>query len=441
MSSSTQRQSLGHADAPAIEPFWHKLNSFFLFPLQATPLVYALLLSACTYLLLVAPPLIAPFILLGIGLATARYAFKVAALASRGVLHSREYTASMNDPDWVSLPWKFVGVLLVHGLVIAFVGRRSETLGLVVNLVSSLLLPATLMVLIRSCSLRAALNPLELIAAIGDIGKSYWLLCLFLFLLQAGFPQAMALLVPITPRWLLPPLLAFGVIYFSWVMAALVGYVMYQHHGALDIAPLKEAAPTTALGGPARSQAQARDADVAALVQQGDLREAIAQAREWARTGSDSLSDQRRYHRVLLLDDVHSGRLADHGQRFLAQLLALQRGPEALDVHAALVAKLPDFAAESAALTLALAQQAWRGGDSARTAALLKGFDRRYAKSDEIPHAYELIVRVLKQGMSQPEQALRVYRALERRHPDHPATQEAAWVLRQELAGPDPMTK
>ena len=29
-----------------IPPFWHKLNSFFLFPLQGTPLVYAIVLLA-----------------------------------------------------------------------------------------------------------------------------------------------------------------------------------------------------------------------------------------------------------------------------------------------------------------------------------------------------------------------------------------------------------
>ena len=32
-----------------IPPFWQKLNSFFLFPLQTEPLLYALLLSACSY--------------------------------------------------------------------------------------------------------------------------------------------------------------------------------------------------------------------------------------------------------------------------------------------------------------------------------------------------------------------------------------------------------
>ena len=35
----------------AIPPFWQKLNSFFLFPLQMEPLIYAAILSLCSYLL------------------------------------------------------------------------------------------------------------------------------------------------------------------------------------------------------------------------------------------------------------------------------------------------------------------------------------------------------------------------------------------------------
>ena len=32
-----------------IPPFWHKLNSFFLFPFQRTPFMYAVVLSLCAY--------------------------------------------------------------------------------------------------------------------------------------------------------------------------------------------------------------------------------------------------------------------------------------------------------------------------------------------------------------------------------------------------------
>ena len=83
------------------------------------------------------------------------------------------YTNALTDPDWKVLPWKFFGVLVVHGMLIGFLGRQSEVLGIVASVISSLLLPATLMVLIQSFSLRAALSPFELLATMTAIGAQY----------------------------------------------------------------------------------------------------------------------------------------------------------------------------------------------------------------------------------------------------------------------------
>ncbi|MDO5624710.1 MAG: hypothetical protein Q4G71_08485 [Pseudomonadota bacterium] len=427
------------AQPSAIAPFWHRLNHFFLFPLQLEPLIWLMLLSLASYLLHL--PLIARiFVGIGLLLGAGIYAFKVAALASRGVLHSRDYRSNLNDADWKILPLKFFAVLVLHGMAIVFLDRRSELLGTVASLVSSLLIPATLMVLIQSGSLRAALNPLELLDTMTGIGLQYLLLCLFLFLLQQGLPQALLLLLPLVPLWLLLPASVFIAIYFLWVMAALIGYVMYQHHGALQIDVLREpeadpAAPIASAARPVKTQAQLRDAEVAALVQKDDLQEAIAQAREWARTGHDSTDDQRRYHRVLLLDDPQSGRLSDHTQRFVRLLLAQKHGPEAVQVHKTVAAKLPGFALEDPDQALALAESAWKQMNAKQTIAVLRGFDKRFARSPHIPRAYELIIRALKQGLARGDKALPVYQALHKRYPDHPATQEAAWVLREELGG------
>lgn len=184
------------------------------------------------------------------------------------------HSKALTDPDWKVLPWKFFGVLVVHGMLIGFLGRQSEVLGIVASLISSLLLPATLMVLIQSFSLRAALSPFELLATMTAIGAQYLLLCLFLFLLQ----QARGILLPITPRALLLPVGVFAAVYFLWVMASLIGYVMYQHHGALEIDLLREPEPdaASAAARPVKTEAQVRDAEVSALVQKSDLKEAAS---------------------------------------------------------------------------------------------------------------------------------------------------------------------
>ena len=171
-------------------------------------------------------------------------------------------------------------------------------------------------------------------------------------------------------------------------------------------------------------------------MQKGDLQGAIAQAREWARTGHDNVADQRRYHRVLLLDTPASGRLQHHTLTYLPLLLAHKLGPEALDAHTAVLKVLPEFDAGQPDVTLALAEQAWKRMDAQHTLMLLRAFDRRYPGVVEIPRAYELIIRALKQGQGKGYKAMPVLQAMQRRYPDHPCTQEAAWVMRDEVGTP-----
>ena len=88
------------------------------------------------------------------------------------------------------------------------------------------------------------------------------------------------------PTWgsaplLLSPLLPVGVfaaVYFLWVMASLIGYMMYQHHGALEIDLLREPEPDAASAAARRvkPEAQVRDAEVSALVQKSDLKDAAS---------------------------------------------------------------------------------------------------------------------------------------------------------------------
>lgn len=434
--ASHQSTTRGRAPSkpPEIPPFWHKLNAFFLFPFQSKPLVYALFLSLCALAVTVSP-LIAFFTLLGILLATARYSFKVAAMASMGVMRSADYDSTASDPGWTYLPWKFLGVLVVHGLVIGFMARASEGLADLGSLVSSLLIPATLMVLIQSCSLRSALNPAELLRAMAAVGWPYLLLCVFMLLLSMGMPMAWALLVPLAPKTLIAPVLMFVVVYFSWVTASMIGYVMFQNHQKLDIDLVKE--PEEAVSGtgqgrpenPVAKLARERDAEVATLIREGQVREAYDFAYDWQRVNPDSLADQRRYHRVLLLTDKKDT-LVWFTQKYIQSLLKERKGQEALQAHAATLAKAPDLVLESAELTLELAQLAWKSLDHKHAMALLKGFDKRYPRHPAIPQAYELISRILHQGLGRTDQALTVYRVLKERYPQHASTQEVGWLLR-----------
>ena len=419
---------------PKIPPFWNRLNAFFLFPFQFRPLMYAVVLSFCAFAVTLGP-LIGFFAVIGILLATARYGFRVAAMASVGLLQSSEFDRAQSDPGWKNLPWKFLGALFVHGVVISMMASVSEGLGSVGSVVSSLLVPATLMVLIQTTSLRSAINPAELMRAMGAVGLPYLVLCGFMLLLSLGMPMVWALLLPLAPKGLIAPLMAFVAVYFSWVTASMVGYVMYQNHEDLDIdvvkTPLSEAATSGVRrpGAAGDAVARERDAQVSGLVREGHIQEAYDLAYEWQRTDTESLADQRRFHRVLLLANKPD-RLAWYTQKYLQSLLKAQKGQEALQAHEATLAKLPDLVLESPELTVALAELAVKRMNHAQALALLKGFDKRYPRDPLVPQAYGLIARVLHEGMGRTAQALAVYRGLQKSHPQHPATQDVAWLLR-----------
>lgn len=419
---------------PRIPPFWHRLNAFFLFPFQPRPLIYAVFLSLCALAVMVSP-LIGVFAVIGIVLATARYSFKVAAMASMGVLASADFDNARSDPAWTNLPWKFLAVLFVHGLFIAMLTSVGEGLGMLGNLVSSLVLPATLMVLIQTCSFRSAINPAELLRAMSAVGMPYLLLCVFMLLLSMGMPVAWGLLLPLAPKGLIAPVMAFVAVYFSWVTASMVGYVMFQNHDNLDIDLVQDPSNELVPGGQGarrtgpNPEVRVRDAQVADLIREGQINDAYDLTYDWQRTHPESLPDQRRYHRVLLLTDKKDT-LTWFTQKYIQTLLKEHKGQDALQVYGATLAKAPDLTLESAELTLTLAELAWKAMDHKLALALLKGFDKRYPRDPAVPKAYELIARVLHQGLGRTEQALAVYRAMVRLHPLHPSTQEAAWLLR-----------
>ncbi len=418
------------------QPFWHRLNSFFAFPLQPQPLAYALLLALSSLLFKILfflpAPLAIALVEIGILLAASRYGFRVTALGAQGIPRAADFPREL-DPAWVHLPWKLFAILLVQGIVAGWCMRLSPGMGQLALFVLSFMLPASIIVLVQTASLMSALHPLQVVDTIRIIGKPYALLCFFLFLLSSGSQIVMTMLLPIFSGLILLPLFNFALIYFSWVMASLLGYVMYQHHEALGI-DAREAADSRPDGAPARSPAQiARqqlDAEVAARLEGGDMDGALGLAYEDQRTRPDDAHAQRRYHRLLLLSDK-TPTLLDHGRRFIALLLRQGKAAEALKVFKACRDKDGGFALQDADQTLALARSTWRAGDAQATLALISGFDKRFKGHAAIPQAYELAARLMLQGFGRRAMALGILAALQSRYPDSEATQEVRWLLRE----------
>lgn len=440
-SMGTGRSAQPDQPAKRPAPFWHRLNTFFAFPLQSKPLMYSLLLAFSSMLYKVIfflPDALAILILeIGILLAASRYGFKVTALGSRGIYKATEYPEEL-DPDWKNLPWKLFAILMAQSIAVGWLQRLNPGLGTLAWLAMCFLLPATQIVLVQTCSFTETLNPANAWNAVRTIGWPYLLLCLFLFLLSQGTFIALGMLLPVFSGWILLPIVNWVLIYFAWVMASLLGYAMYQNHEAFDIdllpgAGLDDDAAPVDRRSPRQMEQDAIDAQVAELVTAGDMVAAVAMAYEEQRTHSDELPAQRRYHRVLALAEGKTATLLDHAQRYIPLLLKSGQGGEALKAFQTCRAKDATFALQDATVTLNLAKAAWSANDAKDALALLQGFDRRFKNHDSVPAAYELVARVLLQGLNRADMALRVLATLESRHPDTDATRETQWLLRNHV--------
>lgn len=413
----------------AIPPFWQRLNKFFLLPLQTEPLTYALGLAGCSLFLHV--PRLNLIVGLLIALAVGRYAFKIAALSSYGIFKLDDYAPMEEEDDWKSLPWKFLGAIFIQLIALSFVIGTVPEIAPVGFLIFALLLPATMMVLIKEHSLALAINPQELWRCVAGIGWPYLVLCALTFLLMQGSFVAAGLLDQVIPMWLLLPGLTAVFIYFFWVNAALIGYTMYQYHQTLDIDVVNEYTGEEDEHRPvstAREEARQRDVVVSRMVQQGELPSAIDQARQWVNERPESLADHRRYHRVLVLE-AESGQLQQHGQHFIALLMKNRSYAEALQVYKDCAYKAPGYLPDSAAVTWVLAKGAWKTHDSALVLQLLRGFDKRFPGHPLVPEVYALIARVLHQGLGKHAQAVAVLHGLQKRYPSHPSTLEVERLL------------
>ncbi|MGE5384702.1 MAG: hypothetical protein ACM3SV_02325, partial [Betaproteobacteria bacterium] len=225
-------------EMPNITPFWERLPQFFLFPFQGQNLILLPLLSLSSLLAIPFPlPTPVDYFMVEalILLAIVRRGFTVMDAISRGYLTGESQAVLLVDRERVNLPWKLLGVILLWGFVVDLAGTLGAALGWVCWLFTVVTLPAAVMALSVTNSFAAGLNPLLWISIIRGIGKPYLVLLFFLALLSGGTPAAMPLLAPFLRGWLALPLLNFTVLYFTLIMFAMMGYVLYQFHGMLGL--------------------------------------------------------------------------------------------------------------------------------------------------------------------------------------------------------------
>ncbi|MFT7558483.1 MAG: hypothetical protein ACI93R_000377 [Flavobacteriales bacterium] len=222
--------------AVKIAPFWQKLTSFWLLPIQKSGLITMLSVSLLSLLL---PFLGLAGVILSFFVASYvfKYSFMILERCSYGDLRSPGM-GEVFDSDGEYLFFKLLlFVFFLYGAVIWFVGTEGLLFSALIGLVT-FFMPAITVALAVEKSITVALNPLVLVSFILRMGLVYvlvWVSHQFILSLSSIVASHFSTLRPFyfAIPLLLGCLVAWFNLYFWFVANAMLGYSVYERDEAL----------------------------------------------------------------------------------------------------------------------------------------------------------------------------------------------------------------
>lgn len=418
-------KSLATASArTAPPPFWQQLPKVFTYPAHFDALVKIVCFA-------VAAAIASSFLPLGplwaalVWLAFLAYCFGILERTARGHLTAAE--VYMNDR--VNKDYRPIMQVVIFIIFLALAGVVTVMVGPVAGQVAfflvSLVIPASIMVLALDERLGPALNPVRLMATIAGIGLPYFALCAFLFLLLESSQFLSDALDYVLPEWASEIVADMISMYFTVSMYYLMGYAIYQNHEALGVdVHVDPAAAQQALQKGTKAEAELLGPQTRSLIADGKLEEAAARIesrmrREWE---NNKLHDQ--YQKLLLLQGQPQA-ITRHVNEYVPKLMREKKAARAVEVYETARKAVPDLLITDSTIILALATQASELRRDATAFELLKGFDKRFPDSAEIPGVYFLAAKLLLEKHNDYAMAQKIFQHLVKKYPQHPLAAEA----------------
>jgi predicted Zn-dependent protease len=309
--------------------------------------------------------------------------------------------------------------VLAFGMVAGALARFG-LIGIGVSVGLAALLPASIMLLAIHGRLRDALDPIQVVQLAARTGWSYLALVLVLVVTAQGPQQAFALLPAGTLKSLAQHrpdvLVAMGIVstaYFNMVMGAMMGYLLFQHHQDLGIAPDAAHVPAP---GDARALALAR-----AVILMREARYADA-LRHMAGTVADYPHDMQvrdYYHKLLCEAGADPARVTQETERYLQALLDMRRKGRLIGAFEAARRVVPAFRPNSIAVRTALAEEYFQLRQCKPAVALIGMLHKEAPASPELPAAYFLLARIYSEGARDDAKAVMILDFLMQHYPDH----------------------
>ncbi len=405
-----------------ITPYWHRLPAFFRFPFRRP----ALDLLGLTVLLGVVP------LLLGVGLLVffsslamifvlMKYGYETLQSTASGELEPLPLGEALSGEGY-ALPLKQFAVIVCLFVVVGFVGVISPVLMLIMFLLVSLLLPASVIILGTERSFFAAVNPVNLYSVAVRIGWAYLGLFGLLLCIQIATASAAQLVEFLLPAGGNPYLNYSGMIfvgnYFTLMTFNLLGYVVYQYHEAL--------------GHPVHHAEDGEFDELALfeeLLEAGNHQAALTELRSVIAHHPERRDLKEKLVRLARLAG-DAATLKREGPEAIASLVRAGRMRDATDVYLDCLEVDPGFRPQAAEVHDVIAMELRSRGQIREALMLLNGFHQRFPGHPLVPRAYLLAARMFVDDARKPQQARKLLTYLQRHYADSPYASEVESLQR-----------
>ena len=418
--------------ANVIPPFWERLHKFFAYPLRTRPLVLNLAASAAM-LLLGLIPVAGVMVRLAASLLMLRYAYEVLRQTASGKLDPPDVDIRALSGD-IGPVLKQYALFIVLGLLAVPVTLVAGPLVIAYFLFVAAFVPAMLIVLVTTRSLRKALNPNVFVRVAYRIGWAYLLMYLFLMLLL-GAPAALGgTIAGVLPQWLTVAVMHVAEFYYMFISFHLIGYVLLQYHHELGYEVSYQDLQGADLRKETRDAPSGDEERVNGLVQSGQIEEALSFLRSRFEAGGlESAELMRKYYRLLRTKDRKNELLTAAGP-YIGRLLREGQRDEAREVFLECLGMDRNFLPDPETL-FGLAELFEDSGEYKRAIGLFKTLAKTYPKDRLAVHSYFRIAMLLNERLMMPDKAGSILRSLQARYPKHALRPKIDNYLRYSLEG------
>ena len=414
-------RSLGIANS--IKPFWYRIPKFFSYPAKLNALLYIGVLSLGILISFI-NPIVAVIVYIFAFFGILKYACKCLSHAARGNLSPPDVWGKSGD-DFANISLKQFALFIFIMMVIGYAFRINALLGYGAAVFSLLSVPATTMLLAMTGSFFSAINPAKAIRIMFGMGKSYFILYLFLLLMSAGDRLLEYWASTVISPYILLPFLFFITAYFTVAMFSMMGYAIYQYHEQFDFNEVVEV-NLAAEGIDVKASGVSPDSflnEIHILVSEGLLEEAIRRLKKQLKRPPQNMIYHDKYQTLLKLAHDAQG-MAAHTTDYIKLLLKEPKvnNGKLISLYMDCLKLNPGYFYPDAQTTLDLAKSAQEFFRNNDALALLNRFAKNYPDNELIPYAYFLAAQLLVDHKQQERQAKKVLLSLLDTYPGHKLT-------------------